>query len=332
MRAGAGDSDTKDTEGIIEPRVSVITEVGFYTSDELGAISRLTILTGGEVHAGIGRWIQGLGVEASFDIKYRVKGRVNVGRNISIPDVWVGLSLPIGLKAIQLKWPVPLDQITSEDLKVSILHSSKSTNIHSHHGVPIVRMGPTQCVGIPHRDLICDHVNVLGQFCLGFFFKCPWISSMFDTGCGVLKPINNMLFFLDTPGIMIHISDHIEHMLTIVGQLQGTKVANNTRISVIGALTGICGDPGAPDAHDELVLVDTIAILITLKLILVAMRNRERQHVIGGYPALLIVPARRIDPCASRGPQAGLIRQERVGHSSQSAGARFIYKRLAINE
>lgn len=132
----------------------------------------------------------------------------------------------------------------------------------------------------------------------------------------ISKPINNKLLFADTPGIMVHVSDHHEDVLAIIGHLQGAEVADNTRIGVISALAGISGDPGAPDAHDELVLVDAIAVLIALELVLVALGHRELQHVVGGDSALLVVPARRVDPRASRGPQAGLIRQERVGHSS----------------
>lgn len=172
MRAGAGDSDAKDAEGIVEPRVSVITEVGLDARDDLGAIGGLAVLTSGEVHAGISRWIQGLGVEVSFGTMYYVKGRVNVGRTISHPGVWVGLAFPICLEAIQLKRPVPLDYIASEDLKVTILDCSKSPNVHSDHGVPIVRMGPAQGVGIAHRDLISDHVDIFAQRLLGFLVKC----------------------------------------------------------------------------------------------------------------------------------------------------------------
>ena len=82
--------------------------------------------------------------------------------------------------------------------------------------------------------------------------------------------------------------------------------------------------PGPPDAHDELVLVDAIPILVALELLRVLSHKAE--HVVGRYAALLDVLAGGVKPSVGSLGQARLEREQVVRHF----GAVGVHARRAL--
>jgi hypothetical protein len=63
----------------------------------------------------------------------------------------------------------------------------------------------------------------------------------------------------------------------VVREGEHPEVPDHAGVRVVHALAGVLGLPRAADAHDELVLVDAVAVLVALELFLYSRNNMSNE-------------------------------------------------------
>ena len=110
---------------------------------------------------------------------------------------------------------------------------------------------------------------------------------------GHVHLIQDLLALLQGGGEVVEVLDHLEVDRVVAGRADLAEGAQDARVGAQRELADALGDPGAPDANHQFVLVHAIEHLVPLHF---DGGAHEIQHVVIGNPALLVVLTGGIDP------------------------------------